>query len=113
MRSAIRPAFISPAVRSTIWLERMPCSLSLRPRRSWPTRRSMPTRGRSNLWPSVWSRDKVVRVDLEGRWVLCPGLADRLEGGSPVQPLEVLGEGVGCDKGQDVRLQALQVGVVE
>src|SRR5215212_4229689 len=61
----------------------------------------------------VWSRDEVVRIDLEGRWVLCPGLADGLEGGSPLQPLQVLGEVVGRDKGQDVGLQALQVGVVE
>src|SRR3954454_7628280 len=36
MRSAIRPAFISPAVRSMIWLEPMPCSQSLKPRRSLP-----------------------------------------------------------------------------
>src|SRR3954470_24131460 len=28
----------------------------------------------------VWSRDEVVRVDLERSRVLCPGLADRLEG---------------------------------
>src|SRR4029450_12698276 len=34
MRSAIRSAFISPVVRSTTWLEPMPCSRSLRPRRS-------------------------------------------------------------------------------
>src|SRR4051812_15632965 len=57
----------------------------------------------------VWSRDEVVRVDFEGCWVLCPGLADRLEGGSPSQPLEVLGEVVGRDEGQDMSLQALQV----
>src|SRR5215218_8931210 len=37
----------------------------------------------------VWSRDEVVRVDLEGSRVLCPGLADGLEGGSPSEPLEV------------------------
>src|SRR3954452_17049681 len=61
----------------------------------------------------VWSWDEVVRVDLERSRVLGPGLADGLEGGSPLQPLEVLGEGVGRDKGQDVGLQALQVGVVE
>src|SRR3954462_3781983 len=52
----------------------------------------------------VWSRDEVVRVDLEGCWVLCPGLADGLEGGSPLQPLEVLAEVVGHDEGQDVGL---------
>ena len=32
----------------------------------------------------VWSRDEVVRVDLEGCRVLCPGLADGLERGSPL-----------------------------
>src|SRR3954449_13634878 len=63
--------------------------------------------------PPVWSRDEVVRVDLEGCRVLGPGLADGLERGSPSQPLEVLGEVVGRDKGQDVGLQALPVGVME
>src|SRR5215204_2014752 len=61
----------------------------------------------------VWSRDEVVRVDLERSRVLCPGLADRLERGSPLEPLEVLGEVVGRDKGQDMSLQALQVGGVK
>src|SRR4051794_3089590 len=59
---------------------------------------------------SVWSRDEVVRVDLEGCRVLCTGLADGLEGGSPSEPLEVLGEVVGRDKGQDVSFQALRSG---
>ena len=40
----------------------------------------------------VWSRDEVVRVDLEGCRVLCPGLADGLKGRSPSQLLKVLGE---------------------
>src|SRR3954451_5383796 len=61
----------------------------------------------------VWPRDEVVRVDLERSRVLGPGLADGLEGGSPSEPLEVLGEVVGRDKGEDVGLQALQVGVVD
>src|SRR4051794_1131042 len=51
MRLAIRSAFISPAVRSTIWPEPMRCCLSLGPRRSSPTRRSMPTSACSSLWP--------------------------------------------------------------
>ena len=32
----------------------------------------------------VWSRDEVVRVNLERGRVVCPGLTDRLEGGSPL-----------------------------
>ena len=32
---------------------------------------------------SVWSRDEVVRVDLEGCRVVCPSIADCLEGCSP------------------------------
>ena len=51
MRLAIRSAFISPVVRSMTWLEPMRCSLNLRPRRSLPTKPSMPTSGCSNLWP--------------------------------------------------------------
>src|SRR3954467_6054148 len=43
------PAFISPAVRSMIWPEPMPCSQSLKPRRSLPTRRSMRTSACSSL----------------------------------------------------------------
>jgi ATP-dependent Lon protease len=31
----------------------------------------------------VWSWDEVVRVDLEGCWVVCPSIADCREGGSP------------------------------
>src|SRR5215204_3794384 len=69
--------------------------------------------GRPSLILGVWSRDEVVRVDLEGCRVLCPGLADRLERGSPLEPLEVLGEVVGRDKGQDMSLQALQIRIVE
>src|SRR3954447_5332560 len=63
--------------------------------------------------PPGWSRDEVVRVDLEGCRVLCPGLADGLERGSPSQPLEVLGEVVGRDEGADVGVQGLRVGVME
>ena len=59
----------------------------------------------------VWSRDEVVRVDFERSRVRCPGLADRLEGGSPSQPLQVLSEVVGHDEGEDVGLQALKIRV--
>jgi hypothetical protein len=39
----------------------------------------------------VWSRDEVVRVDLEDGVVLGPGVADGLEGGSaPERPFEKL-----------------------
>jgi hypothetical protein len=55
----------------------------------------------------------MVRVDLEDRPVLGPSVADRLEGGSPAQRLEVLGEVVGPDEGLDVRLQRLEARVVE
>src|SRR5215217_7180729 len=61
----------------------------------------------------VWSRDEVVRVDLEGRSVPGPGVADRLERGPPAQRLEVLGEVVGPHEGEDMRLQRLEAGVVE
>src|SRR5215207_6257641 len=61
----------------------------------------------------VWSRDEVVRVGFERSRVLCPGLVDGLEGGSPSEPLQVLGEVVGRQKGQDMGLQAFQVRIVE
>src|SRR4051794_41247356 len=61
----------------------------------------------------VWARDEVVRVDLERSRVVCPGLTDGLEGCSLSEPLQVLAEVVGRDKGEDVGLQALEVGVVE
>src|SRR3954466_1789347 len=86
--------------------------LAQRLKRVW-TLTPQPNRSGRSRQGGVWSRDEVVRVDLEGCRVLCPGLADGLEGGSPSQPLEVLGEVVGHDEGQDVGLQALQVGVVE
>jgi len=62
---------------------------------------------------TVQPRDEVVRVDTKGGGVLGPGIADCLEGGSPSQRLEVPGEVVGSDKGQDMSLQRLKVGVVE
>src|SRR3954451_5607011 len=46
MRSAIRSASISPAVRSMTWLERMRCSLNLRPSRSTTSQPLMRTRAR-------------------------------------------------------------------
>src|SRR4028118_2031249 len=61
----------------------------------------------------VWSRDEVVRVNLEDRRVLGPGVADRLERGSPPWRLEVLGEVVGPDEGENMRLQRLEARVVE
>src|SRR4051794_34118808 len=51
MRSEIRLAFISPAVRSTIWPERMPFCPGWKRMPSLPTRPSMPTSGCSSLWP--------------------------------------------------------------
>lgn len=63
--------------------------------------------------PGVWSRDELVRVDLEACRVLGPGLADGLEGCSPSQRLEVLGEVVGLDESQDVGPESVEVGVVE
>ena len=50
----------------------------------------------------MWSRDEVVRVDFERGWVLGPGVADRLEGSSPPERFEVLGEAVGGDEREDV-----------
>jgi hypothetical protein len=62
---------------------------------------------------SVRSRGEVVRVDFERRWVSGPGIADGLEGSSPPEPLQVLGEVVGCDECQHVSLEAVQVRIVE
>ena len=56
----------------------------------------------------VWSRDLVVRVDFEGGGILGPGVADGLEGCSPSESLEVLGEVIGGDEGQEVVLQTLR-----
>ena len=61
----------------------------------------------------VWSRAEVARIDLEPVWVFGPGLTDGLERGVPAQGLEMLGDVVGCDEGQDMRLQALQIVVME
>jgi hypothetical protein len=47
-----------------------------------------------------------VRADFEGFGIFGPGLADRLEGGSPLQRLEVLGEVVGGHEGKHVRGEA-------
>jgi hypothetical protein len=52
---------------------------------------------------SVWSRDEVVRVDREWGGVSGPDITDRLEGCSPSQGLQMLGEVVGRDKGLEVR----------
>ena len=71
----------------------------------------MSSPGRGHL--GVRSRDEVVRVDFERGWVLCLGLADGLEGSSPSEPLEVLGEVVGRDERQHVSLEAFQVRIVE
>ena len=56
------------------------------------------------------SRDEVARVDLERRRIDLPGVADGLEGCPPSQRLEVLGEVIGGDEGQDVGLERLEVG---
>src|SRR3954452_16107205 len=61
----------------------------------------------------VWSREEVAWVDLEDGRVALPGIADGLERGSPSQRLEVLGEVVGGNEGQDVGAERFQVGVVE
>src|SRR3954447_22581704 len=50
---------------------------------------------------------------LKGDGSLCPGVLDGFEGCSPLQRLEVLGEVVGGNEGEDVGLEALQVLVVE
>src|SRR5215204_767551 len=55
----------------------------------------------------------MVRVDFEWCRVLGPGLLDGLEGCSPSQRLEVLGEVVGGHEGEDVGLEAFQLLVVE
>jgi hypothetical protein len=61
----------------------------------------------------VWSRNEVVRIDFEDCGNFRPGLADDLIGRSPFQGLQVLGEVVGGDEGQDMGLQAVQIVVVE
>src|SRR3954447_14800933 len=55
----------------------------------------------------------MVRVDPEGCRVIGPGVLDGLEGCSPSERLEVLGEVVGGDEGEDMGLEAFQVFVVE
>jgi hypothetical protein len=55
----------------------------------------------------------VVRIDFEDCGSFRPGLADDLIGCSPFQGLQVLGEVVGGDEGQDMGLQAMQIVVVE
>jgi ribonucleoside-diphosphate reductase alpha chain len=52
----------------------------------------------------VWSRNEVVRINFEDCGKFCPGLADDLIGCSPFQSLQVLGEVVGGDEGQDMGL---------
>ena len=61
----------------------------------------------------VRSRNEVVRIYLEDRWVFCPCITDDLVGRSPSQGLEMLCEVVGCDEGQDMGLKAFQAIVVE
>ena len=58
---------------------------------------------------TVWSRNEVVRIDPEPAGVIGPGLTDGFERGLPVQRLEVFGEIVGRNEGQDMRFQPLQV----
>ena len=55
------------------------------------------------------SRNEVVRIDFEDCGNFRPGLADDLIGRSPFQGLQVLGEVVGGDEGQDMDLQAVQI----
>src|SRR5215218_7449553 len=82
--------------------------LLLRPRKSGmqPSAPSLPSAGQPKLNGSkglgVWSRDEVVRVDLERGRVSGPSVTDGLERGSPSQRFQVLGEVVGGDEGQDV-----------
>ena len=61
----------------------------------------------------MFSRNEVVRIDFEDCGSFRPGLADDLIGRSPFQGLQVLGEVVGGDEGQDMGLQAVQIVVVE
>jgi hypothetical protein len=61
----------------------------------------------------VWSRNDVVRVDFENRRVVRPGIADGLVGRAPSQGLQVLGEAVGSDEGQDIGLEVFEIVMVE
>ena len=54
-----------------------------------------------------------MRIDFADAWLLGPGMADGLERGPPSESLEVLGEVVGGDEGQDMSLRGLEVRVVE
>ena len=49
----------------------------------------------------VWSRNEVVRIDFEDCGNFRPGLADDLIRRTPFEGLQVLGEVVGGDEGQD------------
>src|SRR5215203_5153422 len=82
-------------------------------RKRWKTLFHSPKAPGRSRQGTVWSRDEVVRVDLEDRSVVGPGVADGLEGGPPAQRLEVLGEVVSLDEGEHVGLQRLKAGVVE
>src|SRR4051812_41811227 len=66
----------------------------------------------SILTGSVWPRNELVRVDLEDRWVFGPGLADNLIWCSPAQSLQVLGEIICGDEGQDMGLEAFEIVIV-
>lgn len=57
-------------------------------------------------------RNELVRVDLKDRWVFIRCIADGLEGRSPLQCREVLGEVVGGHEGQDVGLEAFEIVIV-
>jgi hypothetical protein len=54
-----------------------------------------------------------VRIDFEDRGKFRPGLADDLIGRSPFQGLQVLGEVVSGDEGQNMGLQAVRIVVVK
>ena len=61
----------------------------------------------------VRSRDEVTRIDPELARVCFPSVCDGLERCFPPQCLEVLGEVVGPDEREDVRLEAVEIRVVE
>ena len=65
----------------------------------------------SNL--GVWSRNEVTRIGFEYSRIFLPSLNNGLIRRFPSQRFEVLGKVKGTHKGEHMRFQAFQVGVVK
>jgi hypothetical protein len=61
----------------------------------------------------MWSRNEVVRINLEAFWSQSPGFTDHPEGSSPSQRLQMSGKVVGRNKGQRMGFQCVPIWIVE